>query len=49
MCDDILRVLKQILLDNKLDYFADWGNLAKESFPCAMNDSCFLPEIRNLQ
>jgi hypothetical protein len=48
MCDDVLQVLKQIVLDHKLDYFADWGNLAKESFPYAMNDSHFLPEIRNL-
>jgi hypothetical protein len=48
MCDDVLQVLKQIVLDNELDYFADWGNLAKESFPYAMNDSHFLPEIRNL-
>jgi hypothetical protein len=46
MCDDALRVLKQIGQDNKLDYFADWGNLAKENFPCAMNDSRFLLEIQ---
>jgi hypothetical protein len=38
MCDDILRALKQIVLDKELDYFADWGNLAKENCPCAMNE-----------
>jgi hypothetical protein len=48
MYDDVLRILKQIVLDNKLDYFADWGNLAEDSFLCAMNDSRCLPEIRNL-
>jgi hypothetical protein len=48
MCDDVFQGLQQIVPDNKLDYFADWGNLAKESFPCAMYDSRFLPEIRNL-
>jgi hypothetical protein len=48
MYDDVLRVLKQIVLDNELDYFADWGNLAKENFPCTMNDSRFLPGIQNL-
>jgi hypothetical protein len=48
MCDDVLRAFKQIVLDNELAYFADWGNLVKENFPCAMNDSRFLPEIRNL-
>jgi hypothetical protein len=48
MCDDVFQGLQQIVPDNKLDYFADWGNLAKESFPRAMYDSRFLPEIRNL-
>jgi hypothetical protein len=47
MCDGILRSFKQIVLDNELAYFADWGKV-KENFPCAMNDSRFLPEIRNL-
>jgi hypothetical protein len=48
MCDDVLRALKQIVPDHELDYFADWRNLAKENFPCAMNDSRFLSGIRNL-
>jgi hypothetical protein len=44
MCDNVLRALKQIALD----YFADWGNLAKKNSPCAMNDSRFLSEIQTL-
>jgi hypothetical protein len=48
ICDDVLQALKQIVPDKELDYFADWGTLAKESFPCAMNHSRFLAEIRYL-
>jgi hypothetical protein len=48
MYDIVLGMLQQIVSDHKLDYFADWGNLVKESFPCAMNDSRFLAEIQNL-
>jgi hypothetical protein len=41
-------MLKLIMLDHELDYFADRGNLAKENFPSAINDSSFLLEIRSL-
>jgi hypothetical protein len=36
MCDDVFQALKQIGPDNELDYFADWGNLARENFPGAV-------------
>jgi hypothetical protein len=34
MCDDVLRALKEIVPDHKLDYFADWGIWPKKLSLC---------------